>query len=515
VKLRGPHGLDRPAVLAVFLLALVTRLWNQVQLDRHVLGEGYDSSAYYTSAAALLHGRMPYDGDFTFVHPPGIILAGLPSALLGQLTTAHIGYLAAHVMCCVLGAVTCAGVTAIAGQWGLPRAAAVIGGAFLAVWTVAVAAQSVFRLEPLGDVLLVAALGVLGAGQEVSRRRLIVAGVLFGVLVNVKVWWFLPVLVVVALTAVRVRKWAVVVVTAGAAALTAVVIDLPFLLNPGSRMFHSVVSAQLGRPAVQTTPTGVRERLSTLLRLEQLTGVSDAVGRFLSPARVATETSVHVGTLVVCAVFLGVAVLALRTPLGRLAVPLMAAQVVAALATPLYFPFYGDFVGVAAALVLAAGASALPRRGRWLAVVPVACAVGLVLTLTDPSRFGTLRPPDPVRVAAAVGDARCVVSDSPRVLIAINAVQRSLSHGCRNVVDIQAVGHGAGPDPRGQLIDSPAAVRAWRREVTGYFGSGDVLVLSDPNIRYWLGPERLADLTRGRPATRVGSVVVYGPRPVR
>ncbi len=52
---------------------------------------GYDPPTYYTAAAALLHGRMPYHGDFIFVHPPLVILVGLPFALLGRLTSARPG----------------------------------------------------------------------------------------------------------------------------------------------------------------------------------------------------------------------------------------------------------------------------------------------------------------------------------------------------------------------------------------------------------------------------------------
>jgi hypothetical protein len=193
----------------------------------------------------------------------------------------------------------------------------------------------------------------------------------------------------------------------------------------------------------------------------------------------------------------------------------MVVQLAAVLAAPLYFSFYGDFVGVTAAMALAAGASVLPRASRGMVALPVVGAVCLVIGLTDP-RFppGTPALPDPARLATAAAEGRCVVSDSPRILIALDAVDRSLSPCCRNVVDIQGVGYGGGPDPRTMRIGLHASPE-WKRAMTSYFRSGDVLALSDTNIAYFLGRQRVASLVRDRPATRSGGVTVYGPVRVR
>ncbi len=503
-------------MVGVFALALLARVLFLLHLDSQDLGEGYDPATYYTAASALLHGRAPYHGDFTFLHPPLVILVGVPFALLGWLTTAHVGYLAAGLAGCLLGAFSAAGVTFLAREWGLSRLPAVTGGAFLALWTTSAGTQAVFRLEPIGDALFVGALIALGAGREIGTRRLVVAGVLLGLLVNVKAWWVVVVVVVLALTALRVRRWAAVAIPLAAAAVTAVIVDLPFLLVARGRMFHSIVTAQLDRTAAQGTPTGGRERFSTLSRLDQVTGVSGVANRFLGQVQGFDNSRVHLVTVVVCCAFLVLAGLALRTPLGRFAVPLCAVQLAAVLSTPLFFGFYGDFVAVSAALVVAAGAGSVPGAARWAVALPVVAGVSLVLVLTSSQLpLGFVPVPDRARIAAAVRDAPCVVSDSPRFLIAADAVDASLAPGCRNFVDIQGVGHGGGPDPDA-LIDGPSANRAWRRQVAAYLASAPVIILGDPNVRTFLGPRAVTRLTRDRPTVSSGGVTVYGPRrPVR
>lgn len=499
------------AVLAVFALALSARLWHLGRSGQVVGPNGYDQSVYYAAADALLHGRAPYSGDFVFLHPPVVMLVGLPFALLGRLTTAYTGFLAESALFALFGALTAALVTAVARRAGAPRWGAVAGGVLYATWSVTVGAGSSVRLEPLGDLLLVTAVWLVGPGREPSRRQLVLAGVVFGVLVNVKLWWAVPLLLLFVLTAARVRRRALVLVPAVAVA-TAALIDLPFLLASGGRMVTSVVTAQLARTNVQGTPSGTFERLSTMLRLERLTGVEGAMSRLLgeTPAALATSPAVRVVTLLVCALVVAACLAALRTSLGRLAVLLLATQVLVLLTAPIYFPYYGDFVGVSLSLVVAASARPIGRHlgaMPWTGLLPAAAVVSLGLLLTAPRPSTVEHPWDREALTEATRGVPCIVADTPKVLIDLDALDRSFAAGCPNWVDFQGVGHGGlTPDV---FTQAGQASPAWRREMMRYFRSGDAVVISDPNVRVFLGPARVRALTRGPVLAESQGLVVH------
>jgi hypothetical protein len=499
------------AVLAVFALALSARLWHLRRSGQVVGPNGYDQSVYYAAADALLHGRAPYSGDFVFLHPPVVMLVGLPFALLGRLTTAYTGFLAESALFALFGALTAALVTAVARRAGAPRWGAVAGGVLYATWSVTVGAGSSVRLEPLGDLLLVTVVWLVGPGREPSRRQLVLAGVVFGVLVNVKLWWAVPLLLLFVLTAARVRRRALVLVPAVAVA-TAALIDLPFLLASGGRMVTSVVTAQLARTDVQGTPSGTFERLSTMLRLERLTGVEGAMSRLLgeTPAALATSPAIRVVTLLVCALVVAACLAALRTSLGRLAVLLLATQVLVLLTAPIYFPYYGDFVGVSLSLAVAASARPIGRHlgaMPWPGLLPAAALVSLGLLLTAPRPSTVEHPWDREALTEATRGVPCIVADTPKVLIDLDALDRSFAAGCPNWVDFQGVGHGGlAPDV---FVQAGTASPAWRREMMRYFRSGDAVVISDPNVRVFLGPARVRALTRGPVVAESQGLVVH------
>ena len=363
------------------------------------------------------------------------------------------------------------------------------------------------------------AVWLIGPGRDPSRRQLVLAGVALGILVNVKLWWALPIALMVH-TALRVRRRSVAVVPL-AAAVTALLIDLPFLLLAGSRMFRSIVTVQMERPDVQGTPDGTFDRLSTMLRLERLTGVEGVVLRLLGePDAADVGVTGRVVTIVVCALVVLTAVVALRaspaSSLGRLFVPMFAAQVLVLLLAPIYFDFYGGYVGVSLALLIAAAARPVGRRFLrlpWCALWPAGAVLTLVVMLTD---LGATAPePDREALAEATSGIPCIVADTPWVLIELDALDRSFENGCRNWVDFQGVAHGGGPDPAAR-IHVPVATPEWRRTMDRYFRSGDAVVLSHPSVRFFLGPERVRSLTAGPAVAESGGLVVHlVERPVR
>lgn len=505
----------------VFALALASRLAVlRVRLRHGDLG-GYDPSVYYTAAAALLHGRAPYDGDFILLHPPLVMLAGVPFALLGHLTTDYTGFLSETVAFAVLSALTAALVALVVLRHGLPRGAALAAGAFFATWTVTATTGSVLRLEPLGDVLLATAL-VLLARRRPSRRALLLAGVALGALLTVKLWWVVPVGVVLVATGIRERRWGAFLLPAVAAGLTAAVVVVPFALT-GPRMFRALVSDQLERGPLQSLPGGVVGRFPTLPRLSDMTGTQLVGAHFLTGAEVYASTWVRGLAVAVCVLMAGTAALALRTPLGRLAVPLLAVQAAVLLAVPFFFSFYADFVGVAAALVVGAATAVVLTAGRaafWrlaragvAAVWPALAAASVVVSVTAPGPSGAAGQPDPQVLAGALRHVGCVVADTPRWLIQADVLDRTLARGCPNVVDFQGFAHRAGPDRTGAVVAGHANA-AWRREALAYLGSGDAVLIGDRATRNMLGPGDLARLTTGPLLARTGGVVVRGvPHP--
>jgi hypothetical protein len=496
---------DRWLLLGVFAVALAGRVATMlVRLHRGDIGGGYDASVYYSASAALLHGRMPYDGDFVLLHPPVVMLVGLPFALVGHLTSDFVGYVTGTAAFAGLGALTAPLVAAVVRRHGLSRAAALAAGVLAATWSVGVAATSGMRLEALGDVLLVSALLVL-ARRVPSRRELVLGGALLGVLLGVKLWWTAPVAVLVLATGVRARRWSAALVPGAVAAAVAAVVLAPFALA-GPRMFSDVVTDQLGRSAVQGRPTGGYGRFPTVDRIAHLTGASDLGRRFLGTPEVFASHGVHVLGVVLGVLMVGTVLLALTTPLGRLAAALLATQVVVLLTAPVFFGHYADYGLVAAALVVGA-ATAAGRvwvrplvAGTW-PIVGVASLVALTTTSAPVVHV------DRALLADRAATVRCLVSDSPVRLIQADALDRGLARGCPNVVDVQGIAHAGGPDPSAAIV-AGRANDAWRRSIVAYLTSGDAVLLSDPTIRALLGPHRYAELTRGALLVETGPVQI-------
>jgi hypothetical protein len=515
-----PVRIDRRLLAALFILALTARTaMVLVRLHHGDIGGGYDPSVYYTASAALLHGRMPYTGDFVFLHPPLVILVGLPFALLGHLTTDFTGYVAANVAFAVLGALTAVLVAIVAARHGLSRAAVLSAGVFFATWSVTVAFGSFLRLEPLGDALLALALLPL-ARRQPSRRALVVAGVVLGALLLVKLWWVAPVAVRLVETGVRARRWCAVLVPGVVAAGTAALLILPFAVA-GHRIVHSLLTAQLDRPSEQGVPTGGYERISTMQRLADVTGARQVVERFLDPAAAFHSAALRLVTVLACALALATVALALRTALGRAVAPLLAVQVAVLLTAPFFFGYYAELISVAFALTVGAAVSAVLtrargrsrvrrlRRGFAVATWPALGVASTVLMASTPALSYPGSTPDWHALADSVRGVRCVQTDTPSTLIRTDLLDRTLTHGCRNWVDLQGVAHGAGPDPSAS-VTLGRANPAWRRDVVRYLTSGGAVLLADPGIRHLLGPARYAQVTGGQLLLHTGPVRGYG-----
>jgi alpha-1,2-mannosyltransferase len=448
-----------PTALLVFAVAAIVRVAVVLRSGGFLGYYGYDPGVYYASADALVHGRTPYTDSFVFLHPPMISLVLTPFAWLGHLTSDHVGFVTANIAFTLLSALNAALVVLLAERMGLSRRSATIAGLFYALWFGAINAEFLARLEPLGNLFMIAGLYFVVTANE-RWPRLAYAGVAFGLATSVKAWFVVPLLIVAIWQLVQRRRPLAPLAVLGGAAAVFLVVDLPFLLLSGGRMWSMVVTEQFGRNASQTAPT---TRLGDLSTIKQL---------------IPHVSSVVVAVLLVpigaAAVWL--LVLAWRLPVARLMVVLAVLQTLLLGLAPSWFPFYTDFVAVPLALVVGAAMMAVPERVRVAAWSPVAYVAAITLIICITGSYRAVRPVHAIdRLSAAVAPLKCVMSDAPSGLIEVDALDRGLGNGCRNWIDVTGRTYGADKAPR----DGQSRLRnkRWQRDLRRYLLSGDAVIL--------------------------------------
>jgi alpha-1,2-mannosyltransferase len=244
--LLGAATAGRFSYVVVFAVAFVLRLLVPLTSRGLVGNYSYDASVYYSAGAALIHGRLPYR-DFVLLHPPGVALAAAPAAWVGRLTSDHTGFALAALQFTALGAASAVLVALVARGLGVGRRAATAGGLFYAMWFLSVRNEYLSRLEPLGNFLVLCGLlGYVGIGERHSRRSAVLCGAALGAATSVKIWYAVPLAVVLCFLLARRRPgdagWTVL----GAVA-AAVLICGPFFALAPSSMWRMVISDQLGR----------------------------------------------------------------------------------------------------------------------------------------------------------------------------------------------------------------------------------------------------------------------------
>jgi alpha-1,2-mannosyltransferase len=427
---------------------------------------GYDAGVYYSAADALIHGRVPYR-DFIFLHPPGIMVALAPFAALGRLTTDPTGYIVANVFFNALAAVNAVLVWVIARRWGLDRRAALVGGLFYAVWWGAINAEVGVRLEPLSAFLFLLGITLL-AGREPpsrephSRGRSVAAGAALAGACCVKIWWVVPLLVVVGWYLARRSSRRSGGFLALGAGVAGALVTVPFLALAPGQMWHRVVSDQLGR----------RYGVSPLSRVQSLTGLRKAFPGLPTSA-------VVLAAAVVALVFVAVIVVAWRRAPARMVVAVLVAQFAVLMVSPSFFSFYSGYLAGSLALTVAAAAQPTPQprpvgaRVGWLAAT-----VATVVTLGALAHSSTLVDPFPGRqFERATTGLHCVMTDSNSALILMNRLSTDLADGCPNWVDV--TGHTYFGPAKTQGESRPRNTR-WQADLRQYLLSGDAVVTIRP-----------------------------------
>jgi hypothetical protein len=488
-------------VVAVAVAAFAVRMW--IALRGGGIGGtyGYDDGVYYAASASFVWGRLPYR-DFVLLHPPGVMLALTPFALLGRITRDHVGFETARVAWMLVGALNASLVFRICRRDGLVAATA--GGLFYAVWTPVALTETNTRLEPLVSLGLLVAVTLLSRRPgPPSRRVLLWAGAALALAVSVKIWAVVPgalvLLWVWRRAGTKAAGWTVLGgLTAG------MLVDGPFLLAAPTQMFRMVVRDQLARGR---TPMDTAARLAHVL----VPGIAPPYQWSPGPA-----------TLVMGGCVLAVVGLAcLGSGSGRFAVSLLGVQVLVLVLSPSFFSYYNAFAVPGLALVVAqvvrwtlALSGAGPTFRAWGGSRPrvmtaVVLAMGPVLALSASlgvdSRVVTSAPFPGAGLARVAAAARCATSDSPDALLLTDLYTRDLQRGCQVPVDLSGLTYDRDAVPhRPDGTPVPRSRNArWQHDLGSYLFSGQSIFVLRPrgDGGYGSAVRRLRSL----PALDVGS----------
>jgi len=414
---------------------------------------GYDGGVYYAAAAGLAHGELPY-ADFLLLHPPGILLALAPFGLLGRAVGHPDGQALARLVWMGLGTVSALLVTLTLRRSG--PAAAGIGGLLYAIWLPAIYVERTTTLEAVTGVLTMGAVCLLTrpVANALGDRAALVAGLLLGASMAVKIWGAAPLLAVAVWCLVAYGRRAALLLLAGAAA-AAVVICLPFFVVAPVRMWDMVVGAQLGRRRVPL------DWMVKAVDSAGLTNVQSAQGPLL--------------VLVTVAVVLAAA-LSWRSPVGRVATLLLLVGIALLVASPAWATDYASLLAAPIALLAGTG-TARVRAGlsRWPTLPVVALAgvlaleAGYVAASAPETRFGEHFPGR--TLAAVVADLPgCVTSDDPAALVAADVIGRNIERGCPLMVDLG--GYSYYLQPAAQARTGRPENAQWQQFVLDYESSG-------------------------------------------
>lgn len=477
------------ATALVFLVGLVARLGVILRKGGIHGIIGYDTGVYFSGSDALLHGRLPYR-DFTMVHPPGITLAVTPFAALTNIMSDWSAFIVANVAFCIMGAANAVLVVVVSRRLGIARRGAVCAGLFYAAWFGSVSAEFDVKLEPLSNLLLLLGLlALLRDQRRPTRWSALLAGAVIGLPLTVKIWWVVPVLLIIGWHGVCRRSVRAGLQTLLGAAASVTVVCLPFFLADPSGMWRSVVTGQLGRP--DTVPV--------LARLAQLSTVPEMLQHV-------TTRQEHLAALVFVVLLCATVAFAWRgSRRARFLAAVVLVQLGVLLVAPSWFEYYSDYLAVGLAVTV--GAAAVAVRREHLARTPaVALTAGVlvVTSLVTVTGVHAIRPyGGATELTRAVRTEKCVMSNNPTVLLRLNALSRGFAAGCPNWIDVSG---------RKMSPDAPAALRArhttWHQVLLQYLRSGNAIALWKPN-----GSNTIKivsnQLAKGGIVARAGGHVIY------
>lgn len=499
--LEGRGGLPLCAVL-VGAVAFPVRLFTLLG-GAGLYGYGnYDDGVYFAAALALVNGRLPYR-DFLLLHPPGIALVLSPFAALASPFGEPHALALARLSWIVLGATSAALVTAI--LWPRSRFGAVAGGLVYALFYPAVFVERLTLLEaPQTATLLLTLLILTRTLSRVGRQRgwrrpwpWLVAGLLLGLMPDLKIWGVAIVLLIAGWIVVS-AGWRRAVQLVVGAAVTGSAAYLPFFLTSPSRMWRYVVLDQLGR---RDAGHGLVTRLAGIAGLQRYGAYKP------SP------------TLIIPIIVGGVLIFGLAATVkwARIYLVLLAGSIAVLLSTPTWFQHYPALASGPMALSIGSAAAVLSKHlwrrpwARWVApAMLLAVLTGYAAPLVT-LHLGSAFPGRALAVAARTKG--CVTTDDPTNLIELNLLSRNIMRGCPVMIDLGGYTY----DLRvgGREVGRRHSL-AWQRVAMDYLSSGSTTILSrlaTPRYNAFNTASR-REIRRWPQLVHVGQTTVRRPRAV-
>ncbi|HEY6469322.1 MAG TPA: glycosyltransferase 87 family protein [Candidatus Dormibacteraeota bacterium] len=419
-----------------------------------------DISAWLGGSIRLVHGALPYR-DFDLVQPPGFTLLASPFAFLSEWVGTRDALAVLRLCTPLLSAGSVLLIGMVIRHRG--RAATIVACGVMAFYPAEVYALHSGLLESVVDFFCVAGLALVfdGDGFSLSRRRILLGGVAFGIACCVKAPAVVPVFVVGVLCLSQLRQRLVPFVGGTIAGFA--IPTLPFFVLAPGAFIRDVVSPLLSIPNPYRVPDA--SRLSAITGTAAFGGGDDVA---------------ILATVVIVVIVIAAFVLPPRrpAPLEWFAIAATALGVVAQLGPSYYFENYAAFMAPLLALLLAiAVARLIDVRSPRTAVVLATAVIGLVFVNQLWVMHASQVPDIAGVVDAVVPAGSCTLSDAPSKLVTTNRFVATDPGTCNDMIDPEGATLAFG-------FRSAGAQHLWTVEVE----HADYLVTSTPFAHWDIPP---------------------------
>ena len=461
-------------VIGGALLALVLRLIMLGQPGHFGGMSEYDDAVYFGASVMMTHGVFPYR-DFVMVQPPGVPVLMLPVALFAKLVGTRTALEATRVITVLVSVADVALIGYIMRRYAkvaILIAVLVAAGLPPFIW-----ASQTLILEPYLDLFCLAGIALLYGRERfaLSRSRILVGGAMFGIAGTMKLWAFIPFMVLLVMMWRRSSRNGL-YFALGAGSFFALVC-LPFLVIAPGGFVHQVIFDQLARSDIRTP-------LAT--RLGYLGGSGSVVGANGLWAMVAL---VSVEWLLIVAPYIATK----SRPKGIEAFALWSAALIfASTVIPAnfyyhYAAFYAPFFALSIGLSIRRWLVMLPKKA--IVTVGAFClALASAVVGFAYAAFGAGVRVDPsALVQTLIPKGACVLSDTAEITLLSNRFSSSIQP-CPVIVDAFGtdIASGSGVAASANVDVTPRLEDLWMKAFT----QAQYVVLSDNNAARipWTGP---------------------------
>jgi hypothetical protein len=463
------------AIAAATLLALVIRLFTLTRPGFLTSVNEYDDGVYLGASIRLLQGVLPYK-DYAFVQPPGIILVGIPAALIAHLTTSAAGMAMARVATALVSTAC----VPLAGNLVRYRGALVtaVTCGVLAIYPADITTAHTFLLEPWMNLLcLLGANAAFRRGHLTRPGRMAWAGVALGTAGTIKYWAAAPAAVLLAFCLLSgTERGRRTVAYAGGLAAGFVIPVLPFVIGAPVTFLRSTI-------LYQATRTGTTVPVS--MKLAHLTGLIDFLSRktgglsllsgasslFASDSTANTPHS-NAGWLPYAFAAVIIAVIAVAyawkpkrpSPLEWFALITACLSSLALLFYSAFFYHYPAWAGPWIAITVGCAAGVLAGNHRYQrGLVYTAGGIIAAIALFQMYEIGGASVGTTTPISAHIPPGACVVADEVSMTISSDRFTAA-SPGCPDVIDSLAttlvLSHGV--SIQGGALNMPTVVKGWK-----------------------------------------------------